>query len=324
MATSSTAPRRNGSPVKPKGSPPAIALLVYPLTLFMGSLYSIISPTARPPRTSSDHQTTPLAPTIASDINLPPTPSPTPVNYFARKDNIFNVYFVKVGWAWTTLAFLSLLLTQPVYTNAHPNLRARRIAQALLRYAIVTVSWFLITQWFFGPAIIDRTFTLTGGKCEDLNPAGGAGASAGALQELKVVVTAAACKAAGGAWRGGHDVSGHVFMLVLATAFLGFEALGASSSSTGSSAVADVKEKQESPTERAEVVVDSPVRVWALRFVWAVTLLSWWMLFMTAIWFHTWMEKVSGLLIALATVYITYFLPQTLPPWRAIIGVPGA
>lgn len=249
----------------------------------MGSLYSIISPTARPSKTSD--QTTPLT---ASDTS---TPSHPPVNYFARKDNMFNVYFVKVGWAWTTLAFVSLLLTQPLHTNSSSlHLRGRRTLQALLRYAIVTVSWIVTTQWFFGPAIIDRTFTLTGGKCENLNPAG---ASAGALEELKLVVTATACKAAGGTWRGGHDVSGHVFMLVLASAFLAFEALGASS--PGSSATADVKEKQdngETSTERAETK-DCPVRIWALRFVWAVTLLSWWMLFMTAIWFHTWWEKVK-------------------------------
>jgi hypothetical protein len=302
MATSPTPQRRNVSPVKSKGTtqlpshPPVIALIVYPLTLLLGSLYSIISPTARQSRAFG--QTTPLAPTIASDINLPPTssPSPSPVNYFARKDNIFNVYFVKVGWAWTTLAFLSLLLTQPLYTNScPPNLRLRRITQALLRYAIVTVSWFLMTQWFFGPAVIDRTFTLTGGKCEHLDPA----AASDGLEVLKVVVTAAACKTAGGAWHGGHDVSGHVFMLVLSSAFLAFEALGAMSSSPGSRAAADVvKEKQdpdhgESPAERGEVV-DSRVRIWVMRFVWAVALLSWWMLFMTAIWFHTWLEKVRN------------------------------
>ena len=35
------------------------------------------------------------------------------------------------------------------------------------------------------------------------------------------------------------------------------------------------------------------LQVWALRFVLGVTGLGWWMLFMTAIWFHTWLEKVS-------------------------------
>lgn len=295
MATSSTAQRRNGSPAKqPKGTtqwppsqPPAIALLIYPLTLFVGSLYSIISPTARPSNLTSDQMTTPLATAAASDTSTT-TPSPAPVNYFARKDNVFNVYFVKVGWAWTTFAFLSLLLLQPFYhKSSNLHVRARRTLQALLRYAIVTASWYVMTQWFFGPSIIDRTFTLTGGKCESLNPAG-------ALEELKLVVTAAACKDAGGTWRGGHDISGHVFMLVLASAFLAFEALGAMS--PGGSALAEVKEKQdngETSTERAETP-DCPVRIWMLRFVWAVTLLSWWMMFMTAIWFHTLLEKVDS------------------------------
>ena len=38
-------------------------------------------------------------------------------------------------------------------------------------------------------------------------------------------VTGQACKAVGGTWRGGHDISGHVFILVLGSAFLGLELL---------------------------------------------------------------------------------------------------
>ena len=39
--------------------------------------------------------------------------------------------------------------------------------------------------------------------------------------------------------------------------------------------------------------------VWARRFVLGVAGLGWWMLFMTAIWFHTWLEKVSFILVLL-------------------------
>lgn len=286
MATS-TAGRRTGSPVQTRRVlPPATFLIIYPLTLVVGSLYSVISPTAR--------DASLLTPTIATDINVPPAPTPpaSPVNYFARKGNVFNLYFVKVGWAWTTLAFLALLLTQPYYTLA-PGLaiRRRRTGQALLRYAIVTFAWFLTTQWFFGPAIIDRTFLLTGGKCERLPPLG---ATADGWEELKVVVTAAACKAVGGAWNGGYDVSGHVFMLVLASAFLAFEAFGATRSPANHCGGAEAKKKNDHVDDVAHRldVTDSLIRLWAIRFVWLVTLLSWWMLFMTAIWFHTWIEKV--------------------------------
>lgn len=290
--------------------PPALLLLVYPFTLLLGSLYRAISPTARVRHDAADPA---LAPTIASDINLSQSSqyshsrsdSGSPVNYFARKDNIFNVYFVKIGWFWTTLAFLTLLLTQPAYTNAGP-LRARRTLQALSRYATVTLSWILTTQWFFGPALVDRSFVITGGRCEDAHvqvrpptekvP----GHAQHPVSELGAILTAAACKAAGGAWRGGHDVSGHVFMLVLASAFLAFETWGAVAPE-GAVGVAGEEKKQDDSDGGQHRDDDLSgtgtegcwLRIWARRFVWTVTGLSWWMLFMTAIWFHTWLERVS-------------------------------
>ncbi|EED20045.1 inositol phospholipid biosynthesis protein Scs3, putative [Talaromyces stipitatus ATCC 10500] len=333
MATSTAYPR-SGSPsqtkrhTNAKTHPPATVLLIYPLTLILGSIYSVISPTARSSQNFGSSSS--LTPTIATDINLPTSQRqhrPNPVNYFARKNNIFNLYFVKIGWVWITFAFLSLLLTRPYYTKAPGNLRGKRSVQALLRYAIVTCAWFLTTQWFFGPAIIDRTFVITGGKCERL-PAAMANADDNtAWEDLKVVFTAAACKASGGLWKGGHDVSGHVFMLVLGSAFLALEVLGTSQSvSNGTAENSQVHDKCESDGEYTVVNEHSstdPVARYSTKFVWVVIGLSWWMLFMTAIWFHTWLEKLSGLLISVSVVYITYFLPRSLPAWADIIGIPG-
>ncbi|RJE17156.1 inositol phospholipid biosynthesis protein, partial [Aspergillus sclerotialis] len=171
----------------------------------------------------------PLLPSLASDINLPHPPQETPVNYFARKNNIFNLYFVKIGWLWTTLAFVSLLVFHPPPSLSSTSAQnPKRLAQALLRFTLATIAWYLTTQWFFGPPIIDRGFILTGGKCMKAyhHQAHGGGYESG-TKHLEEMLTGAACKAAGGDWKGGHDVSGHVFMLVLATAVLGFEAVGA-------------------------------------------------------------------------------------------------
>ncbi|OKL60632.1 hypothetical protein UA08_04161 [Talaromyces atroroseus] len=302
----------------PKTHPPVTVLAIYPLTLLLGSIYSVISPTARQSRDPK---------TIATTAEKQQQHT-HPVNYFARKNNIFNLYFVKVGWAWTTIAFLTLLLTRPYYTKAPANLRGKRTAQALLRYCLVTGAWFLTTQWFFGPAIIDRTFVLTGGKCERLSSL-----STGdvAWEGIKAILTAAACKAAGGSWMGGHDVSGHVFMLVLGSSFLAFEALGTSATSPFRSVAANASENTDENTINSnkddsdgEIPSNSNlVLIYASRFVWTIIGLSWWMLFMTAIWFHTWVEKLSGLLISLAVVYITYILPRSLPSWADMIGIPG-
>ena len=316
---------------------PALVLLVYPITLVIGSIFSVISPVARPSRTTT---------TTTDDQG--PTP---PVNYFARKDNVFNVYFVKIGWAWTTLAFAVLLLTQPYFVSRSTpaQFRARRALKAVLRYALVTAAWFVTTQRFFGPPIIDRAFVLTGGKCERVlksGPAttmvpGGDGLAKekdNTWDEFKNIMTGAACKAAGGAWKGGHDVSGHVFMLVLASAFLAFEALGAAKSvpvrdGTTTSDGGDERPKGTTTrnelddsssasaaasaiVERADVpLAGRPLRVWAQRYVWVVVALSWWMLFMKL--------QLSGLLLSISVVYCTYILPRRCGSWRSIIGIPG-
>lgn len=284
---------------------PSAALLVYPATLLLGSLFSIISPTARHSRDlsgSSLQPTSPLAPSLAADLHL----SESPVNYFARKNNVFNIYFVKIGWLWTTAAFVSLLVFQPIYSSSRQTsssqqeTRFRRTLQAVLRYALATTVWYLSTQWFFGPAIIDRGFVATGGKCDRaLEEVGNMATGQGGPTGLETMFTAATCKAAGGAWRGGHDISGHVLMLVLATGLLAFEAVGASTPAFLSRFVhaGDTgRERKASDADSAPAVglteTSGFARTWSLRLVWAVVGLGWWMLFMTAIWFHTWLEKV--------------------------------
>ena len=144
-------------------------------------------------------------------------------------------------------------------------------------------------------------FTLSGGRCENTlaDPSPSAGVAHKVTEEIKTIFTAAACKAVAGSWKGGHDVSGHVFMLVLASAFLAVEALGASSGEYNPLAEG-AKEKQDKIGDKIGTMdhsaanTDDRFRVWSLRLVWGVTLLSWWMLLMTAIWFHTWLEKVGN------------------------------
>ncbi|KAL4780019.1 inositol phospholipid synthesis and fat-storage-inducing TM-domain-containing protein [Aspergillus varians] len=288
----------------PRFTLPSTALLIYPATLILGSLFSVLSPTAQQ----------------ASD---PATAQSKPINYFARKDNIFNVYFVKIGWLWFTGAFASLLIAYPPSPN-----RGKRQLQALARYALATGIWYATTQWFFGPPIIDRSFVVTGGKCEavlaQLNERQDEGGSlgAGVNNPVGVYFTAAACKAGGGAWRGGHDVSGHVFMLVLVTAVLMFEAVGVLAQDQG-----DAQKEVDGNNVNGDSGSSGKARTWTwtwtLRFVGGIVGLGWWMLLMTAIWFHTWLEKANGLLISLAALYTIYILPRRVIPWRNVVGIPG-
>jgi hypothetical protein len=156
-----------------------------------------------------------------------------------------------------------------------------------------------MTQWFFGPAIIDRSFVVTGGKCEEvMDRAEKMELGERPSDQLETLFSAAACKGAGGAWQGGHDISGHVFMLVLATAFLAHEAVGAGAFSafsplTRADGESGRERKASDPVVSGEDADSGLARKWSLRLVWGVVGLGWWMLFMTAIWFHTWLEKVS-------------------------------
>ncbi|KAF3769526.1 hypothetical protein M406DRAFT_270451 [Cryphonectria parasitica EP155] len=297
----------------------ALLLLAYPVLLTFGTLFSLLSPTVR---------NAPYDATLQAH-SQDPAFSPS---YFARKSNIFNVFFVKRGWGWVSLAFFIFLLTHPATATT------QRRARALLRWGLVTTWWVLVTQWCFGPAIIDRSFRYTGGKCEIVDMKIEAGDASGSD-----FVTGVACKAAGGKWRGGHDISGHVFLLVLGSYFLVQEVgwVFLDHWRRGSAGPVSVRD------ERSVVMIDGAVKsatVEAERFAttaehrlagaWdalglggkiasAVVVLSWWMLLMTAIFFHTWFEKFTGLLVALTGLYAVYFVPRFVPPLRGVVGLPG-
>ena len=290
--------------------PASYLLLIYPVILALGSLISILSPIASSPPAES------LASGIASDLNAPHF---HPTNYFAGKRNLLNVYFVKFGWFWTTLAFLLLqVTTRPANAQNH-------YFQSAVRYGLVTFSWILTTQWFFGPALIDRSFTVTGGHCEPhiVNNRGLKDAV-----EMSTIQSGPLCKAAGGRWRGGYDISGHVFMLVLSSAFLLYElhisdrdSSHPSVSPRAAAALAhDLTEEERKAVGGWETETQAKVRVWSRYFVYGVVALDFWMLMMTAIWFHTWLEKLAGLFIAAVTVTGTYFLSVVVPVWRDWVG----
>ena len=254
-----------------------LLLSLYPATLLLGSLFSLIDPSAR------------RAPYNALTQSHPPDRAPS---YFALKRNLVNLYFVKINWLWISLAFLTFLFFHRINGPPGPVLTPRKLRGAL-RYLAATAWWFLVTQWFFGPALIDRGFRITGGACE----LAGRFEGTGGKTEL---VTARTCKAVGGVWKGGHDISGHVFILVLGSAFLGMELLPVL---IGSKGLADARVVKRRDGERSQVAgeatdswSDEPEGMMGQVATWAPVIvagLNWWMLLMTAAYFHTWFEKVS-------------------------------
>lgn len=213
------------------GSAEWLVAAIYPATLVLASAFYLLSPSA----TTQD-------------------------SYFARKGNLVNVLFVKYGWFWTSLAFAAHVarLRSSAWTTAAQ-------AQAGLRWALATAWWVVVTQWCWGPPLMDRVFLITGGACHVLQEAAAGAATTAALGGL-ALASPAVCKLQGGQWRGGHDLSGHVFLLTHASLFLWSELL---------------------PSLRA-----GRWRGLANGAVLAVLALWWWMLLMTGLYFHTWTEKV--------------------------------
>ncbi|OAA50307.1 alpha-galactosidase [Metarhizium rileyi] len=305
-----SAPPRN-PPILPTPTE-RLVLAAFPLILIFGTVFSVLSPETR-----SAHYD-PVTQSHSQDPSAAPS-------YFARKSNLFNVLFVKRGWAWITFAFYFFLLTHPSGGAGSLDVTPRRL-RATLRWVAVTAWWFLVTQWCFGPPMIDRGFRWTGGKChlaEQEVVEGSAG--------LGDAVTAAACKAAGGKWNGGHDISGHVFLLVLGTCFLAQE-IGWSVSRWCSrmneercivlpdGAVKSAHVEAETAAGQGEGGYSLGI---GAKTALGVVGLNLWMLLMTAIYFHTWFEKLTGLATALVGVYLVYIVPRFTPAARAIVGLPG-
>jgi hypothetical protein len=294
-----------------------VLLAIYPITLVLGSIFSSLS-TNIPNTYSGLHQS-----------YYPPSTAPS---YFAQKKNIFNVYFVKRGWFWVTVSTFLFIVTHPsLGPTLKPTFTRRRI-QATLRWASATLIWVLVTQWFFGPPLIDRSFRLTGGACEiAADPV-----KMASMSEKQQFFTASACKMNGGQWKGGHDISGHVFLLILGSALLWMEVLPAVLKAQGLNEERRVRVGS-GKVVKTRSIVDGTVQTdedkqdkqqeeytsLGVKVAVGVVALSWWMLLMTAAFFHTWFEKFTGFVVAFVGVGLIYFAPRGLPQLRAVLGMPG-
>ena len=123
-----------------------------------------------------------LASVLRTIVQVPPS-------FFGQKAHVFNVLFVKNGWAWTSLpAFLDFY--------QHPKL------QPFLRWASFTASWLVISYGFLGyPSIISIIQHST------------------MVCSSAIFATAETCALAGHHWAG-TDISGHCFLLVHSILYL--------------------------------------------------------------------------------------------------------
>lgn len=150
-------------------------------------------------------------------------------HHFASKSNPLNVYFIKKSWGWTSLVFLFSYLTSP------PQIRTR---ERLSKFLFLTLVWVLFTSWFFGPALLDRFTVYSGGKCVYQLPDGKvetvpvevcyakSAISPETHQHLFREGATQSFMELPEGWhtvprlRRGHDLSGHIFLLTMATLLL--------------------------------------------------------------------------------------------------------
>lgn len=118
---------------------------------------------------------------------------PYPKTYFARSDNLFNVYFVKMGWAWTLVLSLPFLFMTS-YTLCCGDIQ-KMMKHHLPRIIIATFFWFVWTKLF---NVIENAY----GHCNN-----------------RKFDSKSTCLKAGAFWNG-FDISGHAFILIYSSLVL--------------------------------------------------------------------------------------------------------
>nr|XP_045625244.1 acyl-coenzyme A diphosphatase FITM2-like [Procambarus clarkii] len=225
---------------------------------------------------------------------------PLPKAYMGQRDNIFNVYFVKVGWAWMILVVGAfILLTSATIGCGHREVVKRHMS----RLIVGTCLWYFWSQWFF-TFIENRTGSCLG---------------------KAIIRNKYDCNAGGFHWHS-FDISGHAFLLVYinlfiveeAKAIVGWEGIRdqirIERHNRGESQIDPNENKTplESLSEEEMVVLKlnydqfTPYIRGIFCIMTLMSILSDVMLACTIIFFHTMPQKVAGGAIAIATWFLTY------------------
>ena len=222
---------------------------------------------------------------------------PIPRTYFSRKDNVFNVFFVKWSWAWTmTLVGSFLYLTAQVYCCGNKA----RIRSHFIRLLLATLMWMLWTNLFVFVEESHGFCNLALAKSSRKN-----------------------CAAKGGVWSR-FSISGHTFILIYCTLIIMEEAKAlsgwenirdhlrneehsrSSSTDTGVMTPLDnlkqeqldyIKEKYEKFTPYVRVIF---ITMTFLTIIWDVMLVS------TVLYFHTTPEKFIASIISVLIWFFSY------------------
>ncbi|XP_062543783.1 acyl-coenzyme A diphosphatase FITM2 [Armigeres subalbatus] len=222
---------------------------------------------------------------------------PYPKTYLARSDNLFNVYFVKMGWAWTLLFSLPFLAMTSVTVCCGNH--QRLVRNHLPRLGIATGFWFVWTKLF---NLIESSY----GRCS-----------------VRGFDSKSGCLKAGHLWNG-FDISGHAFILIYSSLILMEEAR----SIIGWESIKEhLRNEEHNRTKQDSTQTTNPLKnlkdddlkalkyfytrftpTIRLLFVGMTMLQLLWdiMLVGTMLYYHRMVEKVLSGIIAILTWFITY------------------
>lgn len=245
-------------------------------------------------------------------------------NYYNDKRNLLNQWFVKKGWGWTTLI---ILIFYGIVIKQSKTNKIQIVKNAGIRYLLVTGWWILFTQWCFGLPIMDKIFIWTGGKCTNIDSnklkafkgvtkiftlLSTTPQESGAIYE-STGVTSYTCRRLKGQWSGGHDPSGHVFLLVHSSLYLFFEAapyfhpVGEFWKDLKKIMLVVRHDQAQFKNSSSQFISKHP-------YFGVVSLISlwWYMLFMTNMYFHLSAEKSVGLMFGYFGALVVFYLPRWL------------
>lgn len=225
---------------------------------------------------------------------------PFPKSYFSRSDNLFNVYFVKIGWFWTLL-FSVPYLALSSYTICCGDIK-RLYGNHLPRILIATMFWWGWTKAF---NVIETTF----GRCS-----------------TRGFDTKSSCLKAGHLWQG-FDISGHAFILIYSSLVLIEEARpivnwesikdllrneehnrNGGDGARGSLMTNPLKNLKDDQIRALQILYQRYTPIVRILFVGMTVLQLLWdvMLVCTMLYYHNMIEKVISGIIAILTWYFTY------------------
>lgn len=235
-----------------------------------------------------------------------------PKTYFSRSDNVFNQYFVKIGWFWTLFLIVPYVLLTS-YTTCCGN-RRLIATRHLPRLLIATICWYTWTTLF---NIIETKY----GKCN-----------------VKIYTDKITCLKNGHFWNG-FDISGHCFILIYSSLIM----IEETKAIKGWERIKDhIRDELYSRSMNEKTISVNPLRnlnknelailkksyekftpyvraliiaVTGLQILWDIMLVS------TIMYYHIMVEKFVSGVIAVLTWFITYRIWYTLP--NLLPNLPG-